>query len=380
MRKVIQHRIINPIKELAEDGKLAGILLIAATIVSIILSNLSFGPSYVHFWENEVGPSFFSKSIAHWVNDGLMAVFFLLVGLEIKRELLKGELSELKKALLPIFAALGGVIVPALIFTALNGGTIFGRGWAIPTATDIAFSLGVISILGKKVPFSLKVFLTALAIIDDLCAIVIIAFFYSSELAANYLFYAGLVFVLLMLFNVFRVKNLWFYFVPGVVLWWLVLNSGVHATIAGVLLAIALPIGSLEKIEHALHKPVNYFILPLFALVNTAITLSGESFSMLFSSLSLGIVLGLFFGKPIGIMLVTWITVKLKICKLPEYADWWKIAGVGFTAGIGFTMSIFITNLSFSDIDLVNLSKLSIIIASVMAAAVSYVILKLAGR
>ncbi len=380
MKKIIQGKLINPLKELADDGKLSGILLVAATIISITLSNMSFGPSYALFWENKIGPAFFSKSISHWVNDGLMAVFFFLVGLEIKRELVKGELSEFKKALLPIFAAIGGVVMPALIFVFFNSGTQYINGWAIPTATDIAFSLGVLSLLGKNVPFSLKVFLTALAIIDDLCAIIIIAFFYTSNLAVNYLFYAAALFVLVMLFNVFKVKYLSLYFIAGLVLWFFVLKSGVHATIAGVLLAVSIPISSLEKIEHALHKPVNFIILPIFALVNTAITLSGESFSQLFSSLSLGIILGLLIGKPVGIVIFSWISVKLNLCRMPEYSGWIKMAGVGFTAGIGFTMSIFITNLSYSEIDLINISKLAIIAASILAGVTGVIIFKAAGK
>lgn len=380
MKRVIQGRIINPLRELAEDGKLSGILLVAATVISITLSNLSFGESYTSFWENYIGPSFFSKSIAHWVNDGLMAVFFFLVGLEIKREIFKGELSETKKAMLPIFGALGGVVMPALIFAFFNSGTQYINGWAIPTATDIAFSLGILSLLGKNVPFSLKVFLTALAIIDDLCAIIIIAFFYTSNLAVNYLFYAALVFAVLMIFNVFKLKHLSFYFIAGLVLWFFVLKSGVHATIAGVLLAVSIPLGSLEKIEHALHKPVNFFILPLFALVNTAITLSGESFSQLFSTLSIGIIFGLLLGKPVGIVLFSWIAVKLKVGSMPEYANWVKMGAVGFTAGIGFTMSIFITNLSYSDIDLINISKLAIIAASILAGLAGVIIFKTAGK
>jgi len=376
MKKIIHQNIINPLKLLSEDGKLAGILLLVATVISILLSNLNFTSEYVNFWQKEIGPSFFAKSISHWINDGLMAVFFLLVGLEIKRELIKGELSEFKKASLPLFAALGGVIVPALIYMYFNNGTQFEIGWAIPTATDIAFSLGVLSLLGKRVPFSLKVFLTALAIIDDLMAIVIIAFFYSSDIAVNYLFFASLVFLALLLMNTFKVKLLPLYVILGLLLWFLVLKSGIHATIAGVLLAVTIPIGSVEKIEHALHKPVNYFILPLFALANTAIALSGDSIARIFSSLSIGISAGLFLGKPVGIVFASWITIKLGICRLPEYTGWTKLAGAGFAAGIGFTMSIFITNLSFTDIDSINLSKLSIIVASLLAACASILVFR----
>ena len=294
MVKKIFRPLVHPIKELSESGKLGGVLLILATIISISITNSSFGENYLHFWHHEIGNSFISMHIEHWVNDLLMAIFFFLVGLEIKRELITGELSSPKKVLLPLLAALGGMLFPALIFFAFNAGSENTHGWAIPTATDIAFSLGVLSLLGKRVPLSLKVFLTALAIIDDLGGILIIAIFYTNEIHTNYLLLSLGVITVLFLLNKFKANHFIFYFIPILFLWYFIYKSGVHATIAGVVSAFFIPINKVEKYEHILHQPVNYFILPIFALANTTIALSAESIPHIFSDLGFGIILALF--------------------------------------------------------------------------------------
>lgn len=368
MKNFFNNRIAFPVKELAESGKLSGMLLLSFTVISLLMTNVFIGESYIEFWQKKAGIDFFSKTLEHWVNDGLMAIFFLLVGLEIKREILKGELSEVKKALLPVFSAAGGVIFPALIFVFFNSGTEYIRGWAIPTATDIAFSLGVLTLLGKRVPFSLKIFLTALAIIDDLIAILIIAFIYTSSLNLIYLYLSVFVMSVLLLFNKYKIRYLSLYFILGIFLWFFILKSGVHATIAGVMLAFTIPLKYIEQLEVFLHKPVTYFILPVFALVNTAIPLDAEAVSSLTSTLGLGIILGLFAGKVTGITVFSYLADKLKIGKIPENISFSHMIGVGFVAGIGFTMSIFITNLSFTNSFILNESKLAVLIGSLISA------------
>jgi len=360
--------ILHPIKALSESGKLGGVLLILATIVSISLTNSSLQESYMHFWHHEIGFSFLSMHIEHWVNDLLMAIFFFLVGLEIKRELITGELSSAKKILMPLLAAIGGMIFPALIFFVFNRGTENLSGWAIPTATDIAFSLGILSLLGNRVPLSLKVFLTALAIIDDLGGILIIAIFYTNEIHFNYLLFASGIMLILFLLNKFKASNFMFYFIPILFLWYFIYKSGVHATIAGVLAAFFIPIEKVEKYEHDLHKPVNYFILPIFALANTTIVLSAQSFPDLLSGLGIGIILALFVGKAFGISTFIWIGNKTKLCVLPENTMMKHIFGVSLLAGIGFTMSLFFTALSFKDPENANVARLAIIIGSTLSA------------
>lgn len=376
MNKFISKRIVTPVKELAETGKLSGILLLALTVISILLTNVFIGESYAEFWQKKAGIDFFSKTLEHWVNDGLMAIFFFLVGLEIKREILKGELSDLKTAMLPVISAIGGVIFPALIFLLFNSGTEYSRGWAIPTATDIAFSLGILTLLGDKVPFSLKIFLTALAIIDDLIAILIIAFVYTSSLNVVYLYLALFVMAVLFLFNKYKVKKLYLFYILGIFLWFFILKSGIHATIAGVMLAFTIPLDYLEKIEHSLHKPVNYIILPIFALVNTAIPIDTEAVKDLASPLSLGIIIGLFAGKAIGITGFSLLADKLKIGKIPRNINLKQILGVGFVAGIGFTMSIFIANLSFTNSFIINESKLAVLLGSLISAVTGIMLFK----
>jgi NhaA family Na+:H+ antiporter len=373
-------KILVPIRELSESGKLSGLLLLLATIVSLLLSNSAWSGSYLHFWETPLGWNPLEKTLAHWVDDGLMVIFFFSVGLEIKREVLYGELTDFRQALLPVLAAVGGVAVPAGIYLLFNAGTAGSHGWAVPTATDIAFSLGILSLLGDKVPLGLRVFLTALAIIDDLIAVLIIALFYTAELNLPYLLAAGGVFVALVVLNRLKISWLPLYFLLGLALWFFVLKSGVHATIAGVLLALTMPVEAIEKLEAALHKPISYLILPIFALANTAIVVSAESVRELLSPLGLGIGLGLLLGKPLGIFGAAWLTVKAGISSLPERVTWFKMLGLGLTAGIGFTMAIFIANLSFTDPARIDLAKIAVILGSLLAAIAGSIVLHLADK
>jgi NhaA family Na+:H+ antiporter len=367
-----------------KSGSTGGILLLFCVVISLIIANSSFGDNFQALLDREIG--FKNTELRYplllWINDGLMAIFFLLVGLEIKRELIEGELSTPKRAFLPVFAAFGGAILPALIFFVLNKDSVTISGWGIPMATDIAFALGVLSLLGKRVPVSLKIFLAALAIVDDLIAILIIAVFYSANVHADYLLYAGLVFIGMMVLNKLKVKNLVFYLIPGLILWYLIHHSGIHATIAGVLTAITIPTtrgskeSSLEKLEHFLANPVNFIIMPLFALANTNIRFESGMLEGLGSNLGLGILLGLFLGKPIGITLMSWIIVKLGWGTLPNKANWKHIIGIGLLGGIGFTMSIFIALLSYTDESLSTESKFAILIASTISGICGYILLK----
>ncbi|MEI7980688.1 MAG: Na+/H+ antiporter NhaA [Bacteroidota bacterium] len=373
----IHNYVLDPIRDLSESGRLTGILLITATLLSILLSNSEYAANYIHLWQQKIGFSFLNKTLEHWINDGLMVLFFFLVGIEIKREMLVGELSNPKQALLPIFAAFGGIIVPALIFFLFNKESAENiRGWAIPTATDIAFSLGIITLLGKRVPVSLKIFLTALAIIDDLAAILIIAVFYTSELQAEMLLYAGLFILVMFALNRFRNRFLILYILTGVCLWYCILKSGIHPTIAGVITAFLIPRELTGHVEHALLKPVNYFILPLFAMANMAIPLSFEgSWTALFSPLTAGIILGLLVGKPVGIFFMSLLAVRFRIAELPAQSNRKQLLGTGILAGIGFTMSIFIASLSFHTDLTLNLAKLAIIGGSVFAAVIGMIVL-----
>lgn len=373
-------QITDPIKDLAESGKLAGLLLILATVLSIALANSARAESYLSIWHIEVGFDFLHDSVLHWINDGLMAIFFFLIGLEIKRELQDGELAVKEKAILPVLAALGGMIFPAIIFFLFNSGSAEHlNGWAIPTATDIAFSLGILSLLGKRAPLSLKIFLTALAIIDDLGAIVIIATFYTHNLHFLMLGIAALFAMAMFALNRFKVKYLFFYVIPALGLWYFILKSGVHPTIAGVVAAMFIPKEMAHKLELSLHRPVNYFILPLFALANTAIPLVFDS-SRVFNGLTAGILFGLLLGKPLGITLFSWIGVKTKISTLPAGAGWKQLAGTGLLAGIGFTMSIFIAGLSYKEPAVLDLSKLSILAGSTLSALFGLGVLYLLGK
>ena len=373
-------RVLRPIRELSASGKLAGLLLLLATIVSLLLSNSPLGPRYLGLWELHLGYGVLDKTLAHWVNEGLMAIFFFLVGLEIKREVIDGELSEPRQAMLPALAALGGVAAPALIHLAFTHGTPGAVGWAIPTATDIAFSLGILALLGKRVPASLRIFLTALAIIDDLLAVLIIAFFYSGSLHWSYLGGAAAIFAVLLIFNKLNVKPMALYLILGALLWFCVLESGIHATVAGVLLALTIPVQRIEALEHALQRPVNYLLLPLFALCNTAIVLAGGLAPVVGSSMGLGIGLGLLLGKPIGIVGVVSLLVWLGWAKLPALVSWPQMVGLGFTAGIGFTMAIFISTLAYAAPAAVDVAKLAVLLGSTIAALMGAMVLWFANN
>jgi Na+:H+ antiporter, NhaA family len=371
-------------KAFFNSEKAAGFVLIGCTIVSLVISNIDINGGYVDFWHKHLNIPFLQLdfSIEQWINDGLMAIFFLLIGLEIERELYVGELSNLKNALLPIFAAIGGMIVPALIHFVLNAGTVTQSGFGIPMATDIAFALGVLSLAGRWVPVSLKIFLTALAIIDDLGAITVIALFYTKGFSLLYFSGAMLLFLLLFILGKKKIYSLYIYLLGGAVLWFLMLKSGVHSTIAGVLLAFAIPFHKDDsknpsyKLQHFLHKPVAFIILPVFALANTAIVFPKDIISGFSSSNSLGIFLGLLIGKFIGIFLFSFLTVKANITSLSGNITWFSLAGAAFLGGIGFTMSIFITNLAFENHLLINNSKIAILGASVFAALIGVLLLR----
>ena len=371
-------KLTNLFKEFFENEKVAGITLILCTVISLGIANSVLGADYQHFWHSD----FAGHPIEFWINDGLMAIFFLLIGLELEREIYIGELSDLKSAALPIFAALGGMLVPAGLYLAFNYGTATQSGAGIPMATDIAFALGILSLLGNKVPTSLKIFLTALAVIDDLGAILVIALFYTKDLLLNNLFIALGIFGFLLILNRLKVRNLIPYLIGGVVMWYFMLNSGIHATVTGVLLAFAIPFGNGgEKstsyiLQHFLHKPVSFVILPLFALANTAIIIGSDIGETVSQHCSIGIALGLIAGKPLGIMLFSFSAVTIGLCKLPEDLNWKAILGVGFLAGIGFTMSIFITLLAFDDQAVITNSKFVILLTSLIAGTIGFLFLK----
>lgn len=353
----------------------SGLVLLACLVVSLILANLSFGEEYINFWHKEFGfPSIkLVLSNEHWINDGLMTIFFLMVGLEIERELYAGELHPIKNALLPLFAALGGMILPALIYVSFNfqSGTLSGFG--IPMGTDIAFALAVLALAGKRVPASIKVLLTAIAIIDDLGSIIIIALFYGSGIQLIYLISSLAIFGILLLMNRFKVHKLWPYIILGVPMWYCMMRSGIHPTISGVLLAFAFPFSNGDdnspsiKLQKFLHVPVAFLILPLFTLANTAIALKGNILSEIVSNESLGIGFGLLVGKPFGILIASFAAIKSGLVKLPQGASWYDLLAMGCVAGIGFTMSIFITQLAFTSDDKIQISKMMILLASTCA-------------
>ncbi|MCT3922916.1 Na+/H+ antiporter NhaA [Elizabethkingia anophelis] len=371
-------------KKFFESSQSSGIILILCVLVSLFIANSSLETGFQNILDSHLGP----YSVAEWINDGLMSVFFLLVGLEIKREMLEGELSNIKNASLPIFAAIGGMLVPALIYAFFNNGTEYAKGWGIPMATDIAFSLAIISMLSSRVPTSIKIFLAALAIVDDLGAILVIAIFYTEQLHWSYLLISGGILVLLVLFNKLGVKKHIFYLIPGVALWYCMHHSGIHATIAGVLLAFTIPtnisdteISPLEKLEGMLHTPVNYLIMPIFALANTNIVFQKGMVDGLFTSFGAGIIGGLIIGKLVGILLFSFIAVKLGISKLPQHSKWSQMVGVGLLAAIGFTMSIFIAILSFKGHqDIQDEAKFAILVASTLAGFAGYTVLKFTSK
>ena len=348
----------------------AGIILMICTVVSLLIANSAFSEQYTHFWHIKIA----GMSLEHFINDALMAVFFLLVGLEIERQIYVGELRQLRAALLPIFAAIGGMLFPALIHYLFNEGTPYQSGFGIPMATDIAFALGVLLLLGDKVPVSLKIFLVALAIIDDLGAIIIIAIFYSKGIAFTYLGAAAAIFVFLGILNRLKVYVLTPYLLLGAVAWYCMLHSGIHATITGVILAFVIPFGDGENdspsyiLEHKLTGIVAFAILPLFALANTAIVIPETWSDQLFSTHSLGIMLGLMLGKPLGILLFSWLAIKLNWSVLPDGMRWSHVIGVGLLAGIGFTMSMFIAVLAFDSPELIISAKIAIMLGSLLSA------------
>lgn len=370
---------LKPFKDFFSSGSAGGILLLLCVIASLILANSPLATDFNSLLQTELGWENNNIHLRYplllWINDGLMAIFFLLVGLEIKRELVEGELSSFKKASLPVLAALGGVIVPALIYVGFNYNEETSVGWAIPMATDIAFALAIVKVLGKKVPLGLRIFLAALAIVDDLMAILVIAIFYATSLNFTYLLYALGLLILLIIFNRMGIKKIYAYLIPGVFMWYFIHHSGIHATIAGVLVAFTLPTtpnsaqeSPLEKLEHFLTKPVNFLIMPLFALANTNIEFMDGMLAGLASPLGLGIILGLVVGKPVGIFLLSWISIKTGLSQKPTGSDWKTLFGVAMLAGIGFTMSIFISFLSFSDDFLLSESKFAILVASIISA------------
>jgi len=373
--------LITNLKQFAEfirSNATGGGILIACVIISLLLANFGFNEPFNGVLETNIGP----YTTLAWINDGLMAIFFLLVGLEIKDEVLNGELSDKQSATLPVFAALGGMLVPAGIYALININTATGKGWGIPMATDIAFVVAIISVIKSRVPQSLQVFIKALAIVDDLGAILVIAIFYSAGLHTTYLLLALAMFILQLIFNRFNVRYLAVYLVPGVFMWYFIHHSGIHATVAGVLTAMAIPhnikldFSPLKKLIHLLENPVNFIIVPLFALANSNIniieSLAGGN---IINPLSAGILFGLLLGKPIGITLFSWLAVKLKLSKLAEGVKWTQVWGIGQLAGIGFTMSIFMALLSFADIELQSQAKFTILVTSLSAAAIGYIFL-----
>ncbi|HYG20329.1 MAG TPA: Na+/H+ antiporter NhaA [Ohtaekwangia sp.] len=372
-------KLNNLFSEFFESERAGSMVLIVCTAVSLALANSAWHESYLGLWHFEIA----NHSVTHWINDGLMTIFFLLIGLELEREVYIGELSSLKKALLPIVAAVGGMIVPAGIHYYFNAGTITQSGAAIPMATDIAFAIGVLSLLGKRVPLSLKIFLTALAVIDDLGAIVVIATFYASGLSLFHLMISAVLFAFMLLLNRLKVYKLFPYLICGAVMWYFMLQSGVHATITGVMLAFAIPFADGSetsisyKLQHWLHKPVSLIILPLFALANTAIVVNGDWTASLFSSNTVGIFTGLVIGKPLGIVLFSLAAVLAGFSVLPGGLKWSHLAGAGFLGGIGFTMSIFITLLAFGDNAIIDASKIGILIASSASGIIGFVWLRM---
>ena len=371
----------------------AGILLLAAAIAAILVENSFLSDSYAKLLHTSVSIKIsdfgIDKDLHHWINDGLMAIFFLLVGLEIKRELVQGHLSTREQFSLPAVAAIGGITIPAIIYIGLNfGNEVTSNGWAIPTATDIAFALGVVTLLGNRIPISLKVTLVAVAIIDDLMAIIIIASFYTSDLSITYLVFAALSTATLLILNNRKITKLSPYVLVGILLWVFVLKSGIHASLAGVVLAQFIPINAknssdhspLYKLEHSIEPWVNFMILPIFAFANAGVSFSGMKLNLLWDPVTLGIILGLFFGKQIGVMLFTYIGSLLKICKLPSDISWAQYYGLSLVTGIGFTMSLFIGSLAFTDPEYQTSVRLGVLIASLLAGVLGYLTLRLTTK
>lgn len=355
--------------------KSAGLLLIACTCISLLVSNLSFGEDYINFWNIQLG----NMSVGQWINDGLMTVFFLMVGLELEREIFIGELSKFRNAIVPVAAAVGGMLVPALFYYFFTNGSVYEKGFGIPMATDIAFSLTILSLVSSRVPFGLRIFLTALAIADDLGAILVIAIFYSESISWMYLIVALLFFAAMFVLGKLKVYTLWPYLIGGIAMWYCTHHSGIHATISGVMLAFAIPFGNADngpsfRLQSFLHLPVAFIILPLFALANTCIRISGIGLTELNTVGVYGTIVGLVIGKPVGIFLFTLFSNKVGQLPLPSGVNFKHILGAGIVAGIGFTMSIFITDLAFSNDLYIKQIKLSILIAAFISSvsAIAY--------
>lgn len=430
LRKPIKDRFLRPFAEYIKNEASSGILLMIAAVVALVWANSPWSASYFATWQTvlelRLGTFALEKPILLWINDGLMAIFFFLVGLEIKREILIGELASVRKASLPLAAAIGGMVVPASIFVALNLGGEGSRGWGIPMATDIAFALGVLNLLGKRVPLALKVFLAAVAIVDDIGAVLVIAIFYSEEIKWGLVGGGFAILAGLAALNRLGFRNPAVYIIPGVVLWVLFLKSGIHATVAGVLLAMMIPTRvhlvpkqfadeahtaltafdrasdsqdralmnedqqaavheleeacervqmPLQRVEHSLQPFVSFVIMPVFALANAGVALSSNSLGLLTEPVGMGVLFGLLIGKPVGVVLAAWIAVKLGIASLPSRVGWRQMAGVGMLAGIGFTMSLFIADLAFTNPDMVDTAKISILAASLIAGVMGYLLL-----
>ena len=383
----VSMRILEPFQRFAGSEAASGVVLLASTACALAWANSPWQPAYVSLLHHALplgsGPIRLDLTVHQWINDCLMALFFLLVGLEIKREMLCGELASPRKSALPIAAAAGGMIVPALLYAAVNGGGIGARGWGIPMATDIAFALGIAALLGPRVPVSLKVFLAAVAIVDDIGAVLVIAIFYTASIAwANLGIVAALVIVLALL-NRAGVRHPAPYLLVGIVLWVAVLSSGIHATIAGVLLALTIPASApdaesslLEKLEHALGTPVAFLVVPLFALANAGVRIGGAVSSAPSTMVLAGIVVGLVLGKPLGISLAAWLAVRMRIATLPDSVSWRMLRGVSWLGGIGFTMSLFIGALAFADEALLDAAKIGVLLASCAAAFMGWLMLR----
>ncbi|BDQ03177.1 Na+/H+ antiporter NhaA [Ignavibacterium sp.] len=425
-------KILSPIQEFMHAETSGGIILIICTIIALIWANSPFADSYHHLWHTyltfDFGGYVLKHSLHHWINDGLMVIFFFVVGLEIKRELLVGELSSAKKAALPVAGALGGMILPALIYFYFNGGKEGAAGWGIPMATDIAFVVGIMALLGPKFPFSLKIFILALAIVDDIGAVLVIAIFYTAEISITALIIGAAIILLLIVFNRLGVRSLIVYTIMGIALWLAFLESGVHATVAGVLLAFTIPVSSrintrkfttetkqlldefeksgehgenvltnenrltlvqsiegncekiltpLQRFEHLLHPWVAFFIMPVFALANAGVTIGSGFTDALTNPISIGIILGLFLGKQFGIFGFSLLAIKLGLASKPEGVNYTKMYGAGILAGIGFTMSLFIANLAFPTEELLNIAKVGVLTASLIAGIVGFIVVKI---
>ena len=374
-------KAINPLKFFISDSRSIGVLLLLCTAFSLLMSNTSGGEWYRTMWSADMHSILnLPHSPLKWINDFLMAIFFLFAGMEIKRELISGELSSFKRAILPFGAALGGMVVPGLIFMFVNMGTAFTHGWGIPTATDIAFSLGIASLFGKRVPTSLKIFLMALAIIDDLGAIIVIALFYGGKVQGMFFVAAIILYGLLWLCNYVKLKPGIIQLLVSLLLWYAILNSGIEASITGVLVAFAMPVNSLPKLEKIIHGGVNFFILPLFALANTAILIPGDVSVSLNNTIALGVIAGLVIGKPVGIFLFSRVLVGLGIAKLPSRTHWKQFLGMGTLAGIGFTMSIFTTTLAFSGEIHRDIAKIAILVSMLLSLMISWIYFLIIGQ